>query len=72
MCSYIHIHKFVFKYIHAYIGRSTISLYVQWALSVTGGVGYGYMGLGSPSILQQGVDMNTMSGNKGMYMIIIY
>ena len=31
----------------------TASLYVQWAISVTGGIGYGFMGLGSTSSLQQ-------------------
>ena len=31
----------------------TAVLYMQWALSVTGGIGFGIMGLGSTSSMQQ-------------------
>lgn len=53
-------------------GRSVVSAYVQWALSVTGGIGYGFMGLGSPSSLQQGLEMTCMSTEKGLLLYEVY
>jgi hypothetical protein len=53
-------------------GRSVVSTYVQWALAVTGGIGYGFMGLGSPSSLQQGLEANCMSTDKGLLLYEVY
>ena len=53
-------------------GRSVVSTYLQWALSVTGGIGYGFMGLGSHSSMQQSVEMNCMSTESGQLLWEVY
>ena len=53
-------------------GRSVVAAYVQWALSVTGGIGYGFMGLGSQSSMQQSVEMNCMSTESGQLLWEVY
>ena len=53
-------------------GRTMVTATVQWALAMTGGIGYGFMGLPSTSSLADGSDANCMATERGSVLWEVY